>query len=82
MIVLLSQTKLPDSSNPLSDILGAVHTYPNSDGVMHVYLSLMKEIVPFDVIQHKDVVITNHQFSMRDFPNGLGGEFACVEKRL
>ncbi|SUA52716.1 Baseplate J-like protein [Oligella ureolytica] len=25
MIVLLSQTKLPDSSNPLSDILGAVH---------------------------------------------------------
>lgn len=24
MIVLLSQTKLPDSSNPLSDILGAV----------------------------------------------------------
>lgn len=49
---------------------------------MHVYLSLMKEIVPFDVIQHKDVVITNHQFSMRDFPNGLGGEFACVEKRL
>ena len=25
MIVLMSQTKLPDSSNPLSDILGAVH---------------------------------------------------------
>ena len=25
MIVLLSQTKLPDSSNPLSDIVGAVH---------------------------------------------------------
>ena len=24
MIVLLSQTKLPDSSNPLSDIVGAV----------------------------------------------------------
>nr|WP_225739374.1 helix-turn-helix domain-containing protein [Psychrobacter sp. FME13] len=25
MIVLLSQTKLPDSSNQVSDILGAVH---------------------------------------------------------
>ncbi|SUA51596.1 Uncharacterised protein [Oligella ureolytica] len=27
MIVLLSQTKLPDSSNPLSDILGAVQLF-------------------------------------------------------
>ena len=27
MIVLLSQTKLPDSSNPLSDIVGAVHYF-------------------------------------------------------
>ena len=26
MIVLLSQTKLPDPSNPLSDIVRAVHT--------------------------------------------------------
>ena len=26
MIALMSQTKLPDSSNPLSDIVGAVHT--------------------------------------------------------
>ncbi len=26
MIVLLSQTKLPDSSNPLSGIVRAVHT--------------------------------------------------------
>ena len=25
MIALMSQTKLPDSSNPLSDIVGAVH---------------------------------------------------------
>ena len=25
MIVFVSQTKLPDSSNPLSDIVGAVH---------------------------------------------------------
>ena len=26
MIALMSQTKLPDSSNPLSDIVGAVHS--------------------------------------------------------
>lgn len=44
--------------------------------------SLIKEIGIFDVIQHKNIVITNHQFSMRDFPNGLGREFGSVEKRL
>jgi len=27
MIALISQTKLPDSSNPLSDIVGAVHIF-------------------------------------------------------
>ncbi|KGF24522.1 hypothetical protein [Oligella urethralis] len=44
--------------------------------------SFMKEIEPFDVSLHTDIIITNHKFSKRDFPNGLGGEFGCVEKRL
>ena len=33
MIVLLSQTKLPDSSNPLSDIVGAVQIWGSSEWV-------------------------------------------------
>lgn len=43
--------------------------------------SFMKEIEPFDVSIHKDIVITSHKFSMRDFPNGLGEEFGCVKKK-
>ncbi|WP_287045159.1 helix-hairpin-helix domain-containing protein [Psychrobacter sp.] len=44
MIVLLSQTKLPDSSNQVSDIVGAVHDEVTqleaTKFVFHIYLML------------------------------------------
>ena len=51
MIALMSQTKLPDSSNQVSDIVGAVHFFSHQDNwLRHQLRSLLTNRSPEHLI--------------------------------